>query len=161
MHSDLEIVARKAEFDYLQQPEIDAFKDCVNSLHQRLTVYECLRDKEIEIFQPIAEQLVEAFPDRDQKTLERALKHWLSILRYSAMAMLLNNPEFLQHRLLEWLAPTVQVHQLGNIESILYELLLGNLQQFLSKPQLTLLQPFLEQAKANIVNDRAFEASGV
>jgi hypothetical protein len=161
MHSDLEIVARKAEFDYLQQPELDAFKDCVNSLQQRLAIYECLRDKEVEIFQPIAEQLVEAFPDQNQKTLERALKHWLSILRYSAMAMLLNNSEFLQHRLLEWLAPTVQAHQLGSIESTLYELLLGNLQQFLSKPQLTLLQPFLEQAKANIVNDRAFEASGV
>jgi hypothetical protein len=161
MHSDLEIVARKAEFDYLQQPEIDAFKDCINSLQQRLAIYECLRDKEIEIFQPIAEHLVEAFPDRDQKTLKRALKHWLSILRYAAMAMLLNNPEFLQHRLLEWLAPKVQVHQLGSIENVLYELLLGNLQRFLSKPQLTLLRPFLEQAKAYVVNDRALEVLGV
>jgi hypothetical protein len=161
MHSDLEIVARKAEFDYLQQPEIDAFKDCVNSLQQRLVIYECLRDKEIEIFQPIAEQLIEALPNEEQTVLERALKHWLSIMRYSAMAMLLNNPEFLKHRLLEWLTPAIQVHQLGNIESILYELLLGNLQQFLSKPQLTLLQPFLEQAKAYIVSDRASEALGV
>jgi hypothetical protein len=161
MHSDLEIVSRKAEFDYLQQPELDAFKQCVDSLRERLEIYECLRDKEIDIFQLVAEQLLDAYPLEEQKLIERALKYWISIMRYSAMAMLLNNPGFLQHRLLEWLTPVFGAYQLEEINNSLYGLLLSDLSQTLTKKQMTFLQPFLEQAKANLANDLAPQLSGV
>jgi Phycobilisome protein len=161
MHTDLEIVTRKAESEYLQQPEIDAFKQCVGSLQERLEIYQSLRDKEIEIFQPIAERLLETYSDRDQQLIERALKHWLSAMRYCAMAMLLNNSGFLQHRLLEWLSPVASAHQLETINKTLYGFLLTNLGQILSKKQLTILQPFLEQARVNLTNELAFQTAGV
>jgi hypothetical protein len=161
MHSDFEIVVRKAEHEYLQQPEIEALKHCVSSLRERLEIYECLRDREVEIFQPIAEQLLDIFPDEDSQLIKRTLQNWLTVGRYCAMAMLLNNPEFLEHRLLEWLAPIVGVHQNQAIENTLYDLLLANLNNFLSKQQLATLQPFLEQAKASLVNNKVFQPSGV
>ncbi len=161
MHTDLEIVTRKAEQEYLQQPEIDALRQCVGSLQERLEIYQSLRDKEIEIFQPIAEQLLETYSQEDQKLIERALKHWLSAMRYCAMAMLLNNSGFLQHRLLEWLSPVASAHQMESINKTLYGFLLTNLGQILSKKQLTILQPFLEQARVNLTNELAFQTSGV
>jgi hypothetical protein len=71
-------------------------------------------------------------------------------MRYCAMAMLLNNPEFLQHRLLEWLSPQIEAYQLEEIESKLYEFLEISLQRLLSQKQLALLQPFLSQAQTTL-----------
>ena len=155
MHSDIEVLLYEAEEHYLQPPEIKLFKHHVASLAQRLETYECLRDREIEIFQTVADQLLEAFPQENPQLLERALKHWLSVMRYSAMAMLLSNPEFLQRRLLEWLTDLVQAHQMESIETKLYEFLLSRLVEVLSQEQLALVQPYLEQAQKTLLASNA------
>ncbi|MGK7872230.1 MAG: phycobilisome protein [Xenococcaceae cyanobacterium] len=155
MHPDIEELLYKAEEEYLQTPEIELFKHHVASLAQRLETYECLRDQEIAIFQTVADRLLEAFPQENPQLLERALKHWLSVLRYCAMAMLLNNPEFLERRLLEWLGDLVQAHQMESLETKLCQLLLSRLKEVLSEQQLALVQPFLEQAQTTLLGDNA------
>lgn len=111
MHPEIKTLLYEAEDHYLKPEEIDSFKYHASSLAQRLETYELLRDAELAIFQPVADQLLETFPQQ-QENLKLALKHWLSVLRYSAMAMLMDNPEFLQLRLLESLTEGVQVHQM-------------------------------------------------
>ena len=96
MYPELEELADLAEERYLTEQEMAEFKRHTTSLAQRLEVYETLRDRELEIFQPIADRLEVAFPDEEQTILEQALIHWLSVLRYSAMAMLANNKDFLR-----------------------------------------------------------------
>jgi hypothetical protein len=150
MHSDIQALWYEAEDHYLQPQEIKVFKHYADSLGQRLETYKHLRDREIDIFQPIADRLSDTFPQVKEELLTRALKHWLAIMRYCAMAMLLNNPEFLQHRLLEWLSPQIEAYQLEEIESKLYEFLEISLQRLLSQKQLALLQPFLSQAQTTL-----------
>lgn len=150
MHPDLRNFLYDAEIAYLQTSDLKGFRAVVSSLKERLEVYEYLRDREIEIFQPIADELLAAFPEENPKMLERALKHWLSIMRYCAMAMLINNPEYLQHRLLEWLTDVVQAYQMEAIEVYLYKSLNASLQKGLSKEQFVLVQPFIEQARVTI-----------
>lgn len=147
MHPEIKNLLYEAEEHYLQSEEIEALKQSTSSLAQRLEIYELLRDQELDIFQPIANQLLEAFPHEQQETLERALKHWLSILRYCAMAMLLNNQEFLQLRLLNWLSDLVQVQEMQKIENTLYQLLQSHLKEILSYKQLALIKPFLSQVE--------------
>lgn len=151
MHPEIETLLYKAEEQYLKPLEIKLFKHHATSLSQRLETYEMLRDQEIAIFQPVADRLLKSFPQEKQETLEIALKHWLSVLRYCAMAMLLNNQEFLQRRLLEWLTDIVQAHQTQAIEMSLYQLLHASLKELLSEQQLALVQPFLEQAEATLL----------
>lgn len=146
MHSDLEQFFHRSEDRYLQQPEMIDFQHHIGLLAKRLDTYKCLRDREIDYFQPVAEKLLQAFP-QDISILERALTHWLSVMRYCAMAMLLNNPEFLQHRLLEWLADIVQAHEIEALEQHLYQLLQAQLKRILSEEQLALVNPFLRQAQ--------------
>ena len=67
------------------------------------------------------------------------------------MAMLMNNPEFLQRRLLEWLVDLVQVHQMQAIEINLYQLLQAQLQEQLSDQNLALVQPFLAQTEDTLL----------
>jgi hypothetical protein len=152
MHSDLRTLLYDSEIAYLQGQQIYLFKHRIDALKESLEVYERLRDREIAIFQPIADELLKAFPMENPKLIERALKHWLSIMRYCAMAMLLNNPEFLQHRLLEWLTDVVQAYQMEAIENHLYELLQASLKTVLSDQQFALIQPFLAQARTTLVS---------
>jgi len=155
MHPQIKTLLYEAEEHYLKPEEIETFKHHASSLAQRLETYELLREQEVAIFQPVADQLLEVFPQEKQETLERALKHWLSVLRYCTMAMLLNNQEFLQRRLLEWLTDLVQVHQTQAIEMTLYRLLQTQLKELLAKQQLALLQPFLEQAETTLLRASA------
>jgi hypothetical protein len=146
MHPEIKTLLYEAEDHYLKPEEIESFKYHASSLAQRLETYELLRDAELAIFQPVADQLLEAFPQQ-QESLKLALKHWLSVLRYSAMAMLMDNPEFLQLRLLESLTERVQVHQMQAIETTLYKLLQTQMKEQLSDQNLALVQPFLAQAE--------------
>lgn len=95
MHPEIKTLLYEAEDHYLKPEEIESFKYHASSLAQRLETYELLRDAELAIFQPVADQLLEAFPQKQQESLKLALKHWLSVLRYSAMVRLMDNPEFL------------------------------------------------------------------
>lgn len=152
MYPELKILLNDAEQRYLQLEEIENFQHHVASLTHRLEAYELLRDNEIAIFQPIADQLPVAFPQYEQETLERGLRHWVAVLRYCAMAMLLNNPEFLQRRLLEWLTDLVQVHQTQAIDMAVSQLLQACLPKFLSTQQIVLIQPFLAQTQETLLS---------
>lgn len=153
MDSDIQALLYQAEDHYLQSQEIVAFKQNIASLKKRSETYKYLRDQEIDIFQPVADRLSDEFPELEEALLAKALKHWLSVLRYAAMAMLLNNPEYLQHRLLEWLTPQVQTHQLIEVEIKLYEFLESRLQELLVKEQLALIKPFLTQTKTTLLEN--------
>lgn len=150
MNETIQSLLYDADERYLKAGDIVAFKNYTSSLSQRLETYELLRDKEIVIFQPIANQLLTSFPDQ-QQDLEHSLKNWLAVLRYCAMAMLLNNPEFLERRLLEWLTDIVRVHQIQAIDTALYKALQKQLPQLLADKQYSLLQPFLTQAGASLL----------
>lgn len=150
MHPNIQTLLYGAEARYLKPGEIEAYKSYTSSLARRLETYELLRDSEINIFQPIADQLLKAYPQQ-QQMVEKSLKNWLSVVRYCAMAMLQDNPEFLQRRVLEWLTDTVQAHQTRAIDTSLYKLLQAQMSQILAKEQLTLLQPFLAQAAATLL----------
>ncbi len=157
MHPDLESLFYKSEENFLQATEIKLFKHHVASLADRLALYERLRDQEVAIFQPVADQLLSSFPQQDPKLLEKALKQWLTVMRYAAMAMLLNNPEFMQRRLLEWLTDVVQANQMQAIEAKLCQLLQARLKQVLSSDQLGLIQPLLDQAQTTLVGSSAYQ----
>jgi hypothetical protein len=146
MDTGLQELIYAADDHYLSDADLDRFQKTVQSLAERVETYEYIRDREVVILQPAADYLSEEFPNINSELLERAVIHWLSILRYSAMAMLFNNIEFLHHRILEWIPNLVEVYQLRDIEIALYRLLQVQLKSNLSPEQVRLLQPYLEEA---------------
>jgi hypothetical protein len=151
MQKDFERLFHRAEDHYLHPLEMISFKKHLGLLEQRLVAYRTLRDQEGLIFQAVADQLEAAYPDRPVTELENALLHWISILRYGSMAMLLSNPEYLQYRLLEWLGDMVKAQEQQDVESRLVELLTVQLQGVLSPEGFELLQPFLAQAEQTVL----------
>lgn len=159
MQSDIRSLLYKAEENYLNSQEMELFKTHIASLGQRLEVYELLRDREVEIFQPVADELCRLYPQETPLLIEKALKHWLAIMRYCSMAMLLNNPEYLQRGILEWLTEIVHAHQMQSLETTIYNLLSSELQKILSQDRFALIRPFLEQSQA-ILGDRVVDTVG-
>jgi len=152
MHPEIEALLDQAENRFLKAEELMAFKRHTATLAQRLKIYEFLREKETSIFQPIAKKLQETFPDEPQEKLESSLKHWLLVLRYCGMAMLLNDRAFLEQRLQDWLCGIVQAHQTQKIEATVCKLLQIRIKEMLSEQARAILQPFLDQAKSILID---------
>ena len=152
MYPELEMFARIAEEQFLQPNELELIKKHAQSMPQRLATYESLRDREIEIFQPVADQLVQAFPAQDTEVLEQALSHWLLILRYCGMAMLSNNPDLLQQQLAFWFRGLVQLPTMHEVEHKLYQLLQSRLKEVLSAEAQQLLLPFFQQIESTLLH---------
>jgi hypothetical protein len=147
MISDLDSLLYQAEVTYLGKQDLANFKSQIFSLEKRLQTYELLSAKETEIFQYLANQLINDFPTEDEAKIERALKHWLTVFRYCAMAMLADNHLYLQHHILEWLPEQITAHQLQVLEKSLFDLLQKRLQKIFTSEQFSILQPFLQQSQ--------------
>ena len=147
MQTDIKTTLYQAETDYLNNKDISLFKSHTANMAKRLEVYKLLRDREIAIFQPIADEVLRIYSAEDPQLVEKALKHWLLIMRYCAMAMLLNNPEYLQKSILEWLTEMVQAYQMQSIENTIHDLLFSHLKKALPSDRFALIQPFLEQTQ--------------
>lgn len=151
MYVELKTILYDGENHYLQNAELDNLKTHIGSLKIRFATYKQLRDLELSIFEAIAESLEESFPGENPVVLGEALKHWVSVMRYSAMAMMLNSSEFLQRRLLEWLGPVVAARQLQVIDTKIYQLLISKLNKVLNKQDMSLILPFLDEAQRSLI----------
>ena len=151
MNQEIQSLLYKAEADYLQHQDLELFQEYIKSLKTRMTVYEFLRNSELQIFQPIADEMVGTFPDEEQPKIYQTIKNWVSVVRCCGMAMLLNDPVYLQDHLLDWLAPQVQAYQMQSLDRKLFSLLQTELENSLVEEQFTLLEPFLKQAKQTLL----------
>jgi hypothetical protein len=158
MQKDFERLFHRAEDHYLHPLEMVSFHKHLGLLEHRLSTYRYLRDNEGMIFQSVADQLESEFPEAPAAQLEQALLHWISILRYGSMGMLLSNPEYLQYRLLEWLSEVVSAYELQEIEKRISEILVQNLQSVLAEEDFHLLEPFLKQADTTVLHQTAPQA---
>jgi len=152
MYPELQALIHEAESQYLQTDNLNKFTNEVSTLKDRLTAYRLLRDQEISIFQEVADIIQSQLPNEKTQKIETALRHWLLITRYCGMAMLLNSPEFLEHRLLEWLTDIVVAHESQSISNSIYSLLVAKLEDVMSSEQLGHIQPFLAQANQYLQN---------
>lgn len=155
MHQQIEAIFDEAESRYLKPEELSILSKYVDSLPQRLEAYRQLRDRELEVMQQVADQLQAEMPQEKVETLERSLKNALLMLRYCAMAMLLNDESFVQERLLSWLGRTVQTYNTQAVDRTLYRLLNQRLSQSLSSDQINLLKPSLLLAQNSLLNQVA------
>jgi hypothetical protein len=159
MHPQLNTLLHEAENRYLELEDLQNFQTHVDRLGDCLAVYRLIENNEVDIFQKIADRLTKEFRQVEESTVEQSLCNWLTILRYCAMAMVLNNRDFLNLRLLQWLTGLVRVRQNMAIESRLYEILIEQLSQVLSAEQMMVLNPFLEIALVEIADLTVFPNS--
>jgi hypothetical protein len=154
MITEIDALIYKAEAEYLTQKDLGIFKTQILYLSDRLKIYEQIRDRETEVFQHVVNQIAHNFPNEPESKVERAVKRWLMILRYCAMAMLSNDSQYLEQRILEWLPEQIAAYQMQELEQNLYGYLYKRLKKSLDNDQFSILQPYLEQSKNALLNPK-------
>lgn len=138
---------------YLDASDLSTLSQYVSSLPERMAVYRTLRDQEIAIMQPIADAL-EQRAGHPEAMVERSVRNGLMVLRYAAMAMLLDDEGFVDDRLQGWLPEMVKAYETQAADQMLFQLLQQQLGKVFSPAQLGLLKPSLEKAQSLMLNTR-------
>ncbi|TYQ26072.1 hypothetical protein [Pseudanabaena sp. UWO310] len=141
----------QAQDRYLASDELGLMESYVNSLPERLKLYKLIRDREIEILQAVADQVPSELPNVTEADLETGIKNLILVLRYSSMAMLLNDENFLKQRLLNWLEGIMSMRDMRRLNETLYKLLNQGLRQQVSPVQLALIQPLITAAQVTLI----------
>lgn len=157
MHPAIESIFDEAENRYLKPEELSVLNTYVESLPERMETYRCIRDKEIEVMQHVADQLEARFTDKSHAVLERCLKNALLVMRYASMSMLLNDESFLKNRLVMWLEETASVYETRDIDTALYQSLNQRLSEILTVDQVDLIRPHLTSAEKAVVSPNKSE----
>lgn len=135
-----------ADKPYLDANDLTVLSQYVSSIPERIAVYRILRDQEIAIMQPIADALQQRNPASEDK-VERSVRHGLMVLRYVAMAMLLDDSAFVEGRLQGWLPEIVKAHETQDLDQQLFQFLDQQLAKVLTPAQINLLKPGLTKAR--------------
>ena len=148
MNPKLDVLFDEPERRYLNSEELSVLSQYVSSIPERMKAYRLLRDQEVALMQPVVDTLHQQMPDVPEATLELSVRSGLLVLRYAAMAMLIDDEVFVEHRLRGWLPEIVQAHNTQAIDQKLFDLLAQRLSQALPPQQMSLLKPCLAKAQA-------------
>lgn len=151
MDTNIKDLIEQAQDRYLKSDELGLLNDYVQSLPERLKLYQLLRDREIDILQKVADQTEIELPKTATVEIEHGIKNLILVLRYCAMGMLLNDENFIKQRLLRWLEQVMALQDMKQINEILYKQLNQVLRQELKASQLSLLQPLITTAQVTLI----------
>ncbi len=155
MHPELEALLAEAENRYLKSEELKVLTEYVDSLPQRLETYRQLRDKEVEIMQAVVDQVPRYLPNQSVEAMERSVKNAMLMLRYCAMAMLINDENLVKERLVNWLSETLSLEESQELDKTLYKLLNQQLMKSLTPDQIKLIKSPLILAQTQLLNASA------
>lgn len=144
----IETLFHEAENRYLKPEATAEVNQYMASLKERTGLYRTLRDQEVTWMQPIADELEQTFPAEQVTRLENSLRHALLSLRHCAMAMLMDDPTYLDLRFLGWFKESIEIHGTLDIDSHLHTAIRRQLSTTLNAQQFRLLTPFLDRVKA-------------
>jgi hypothetical protein len=151
MMPKIEELINQAQDRYLASDELGLMESYISSLPDRLKLYKIIRDHEIDLLQAVADQISTELPSVTDEDLETGIKNLILVLRYSSMAMLLNDENFLKQRLLNWLEGIMSMHDMRRLNETLYKLLNQKLREQFSPSQLALIQPLITAAQVTLI----------
>jgi hypothetical protein len=142
MQSPIDSIFDEAENRYLKPEELQGIGQYVASIAERMSAYRALRDRELELIQQAADQLQLDMPGIETAVLERAVKNGMLTLRHCGMAMLFDDQNFVQTRLLNWLKDSIELHQAHGADAAFFGLMKQQVRLSLNAQQMALLEPF-------------------
>lgn len=132
---------------YATEQELQFLKNYLQSLDQRISTYEKIRDAEAEIMDQTKAQIDSKNPNlfsRDSQDLSSIWRRDVSnILRGSAAAMLINDLDWLRDNLLLWHRTIVNANKTTQISQLTYDVLPEILNRYLTAKELKLVMPVL------------------
>ncbi|HNN97512.1 MAG TPA: hypothetical protein PKI03_34830 [Pseudomonadota bacterium] len=152
-----------AEGRYLTASEQSTLRDYAQGLEARLAAMSEISSKETTIVEQTVREIFRAYPDME-KTFKNAMQTCIRdetlVLRYTAMAMLRNDPQYLNDSLLTWLSTILRgVGFAPHFIEDTYKTLALVAGRELSPATAKLLHPFVLQCAAVLSGRESSDAS--
>lgn len=154
MNHIINSMIRRAEGDYLEREEQDYVLDFVASIGSRIEVMNEVARCEQEIIEHTLAQFYERFPDvrrRYEDTHARGVVDLQLVLRYAAMAHVLDEMRYLEDKLLSWLKPLLHIALPTECIGYMYDRLAINTHAHLSRSSAQVMQVYMERAKKLLI----------
>lgn len=154
MLSRLERLAIEVDGRYATDSELQFIIQYGQSYRARMGTYAKLQGLEATIVQTVYQKMRSLDPSLFMSGKEDVSAKWkrdtLRVLRYSAVAMLLDDPDGLQERLLFWLQTIMRAFGAQRSCNITYEVMQEVVRQHLSAAEATLFCPILELNRSSL-----------
>ena len=148
MLSQLQKLSQDAEGRYATDAELQFIQEYLGSYALRLQTYQRLHELETTIVQQVYEKMRSREPGIFLNNAEEVSVKWkrdtIRVLRYSAIALLLDDPETLRERLLYWMQSIMKAFGAQHSCQLTYEVMQAVVKQCLTPPQATLFCSILE-----------------
>ena len=154
----IESLFHDAASHYLKPDAIVEVSQYMSSLKERTRLYRTIRDEEITWMQPIADDLEQCFPTEQLDRLENSLRNAMLSLRHCAMAMLMDDPTYLEVHFLTWFQESIEIYGTFDLDNHIHNALHKQISKALNTSQMSLLTPFLREIESSfkpkaVIND--------
>jgi hypothetical protein len=148
MLSQLQKLSYETDGRYATDKELEFVSEFGRSYYLRVETYQRLQTMEAIIVQQVLTkmQLLESslFPGNNADLTAKWRRDTIRVLRYSAIAMLLNDPDSLRDRLLFWFRTIMKAFGAQRSCSVTYAVMQEVVRHHLPPPQASLFCPILE-----------------
>ena len=148
MLSQLEKLSLNTDGRYASDEELQFVGDYMQSFSLRLQTYQQLQSVEAAIVQQVEAKLRSRDPNFFRSSNDDLSAKWkrdtVRVLRYSAVAMLMNDPETLRERFLFWFQTIMKAFGAQKSCNATYEAMQDVVKQHLTPIQASLFCPLLE-----------------
>lgn len=152
MLSQIQYFSQAVDGRYATDEELQFLSDYLQSFDLRLSAYTRLQGAEATIIQQVQTKLRSLDPTLLQNGSEDLTAKWrrdtIRVLRYSAVAMLLNDADWLRDRLLYWMQTVMKAFGAQRSCDATYQLMQEVVRQHLTPPEARLFCPILELNRA-------------
>ena len=152
MLSQMQYLGQVVDGRYATDEELQFISDYLQSFNLRLSAYARLQVAEATIVQQVQTKLRSLDPALLQNGSEDVTAKWrrdtIRVLRYSAIAMLLNDADWLRDRLLYWMQTVMKAFGAQRSCDVTYQIMQDVVRQHLTPPESRLFCPILELNRA-------------
>ncbi len=138
----------EADGRYATPEELEFFTTYFASLKIRLSAYQKIQKFESKMIQEVLETLQSQNPNIFRRGSTNITQKWrldtVRVLRHSAMALLINDPDYLKEHLLIWFATVLQALQVQDLTKLTYQTMVEVMTNYLTPEEQALFLPFLE-----------------
>jgi len=148
MLSQVDRLINEVDGRYASDDELQFFSEYVSSFGKRARVYSKIQSAEMTIVQQVYDKLRRTDPSLLKSGNSDVTAKWkrdtVRVLRYSAIAMLLNDPDSLQERFLLWFQTIMRAFGTQKSCKVTYDLMQEVVNQHLTPDEAKLFCPILE-----------------
>ncbi|MBE9144567.1 globin family protein [Planktothrix mougeotii] len=148
MLTELQRLSVEADGRYATPEELEFLKSYLETFRYRISAYQKLQKYEPIILQKIHHKLIKTNPQIFMKGSINFTSKWrldtIRVLRYSAMILLINDPDYLQERLLIWFATILQAFKVQDITELTYQAMSDVLEDYLTPEEKNVFFPLIE-----------------